>query len=185
MQKQLNYTINQINRLNKLVDDMLDISRINSGRLDIQKSEFDLSELLFELIERFTPQFEAVGCTLEYKIEENIIGNWDSFKIEQVINNLFSNAIRYSPKTKIIVNLVKQNNMAILNVKDFGVGIDPANIDRIFERFERADSSPSTMSGLGLGLYITRQILNLHNAHIRVESEVGVGSNFIIELPFS
>lgn len=180
MQKQLDYTINQIDRLNKLVDDMLDISRINTGKLKLQKSNLNLSLLLEDLIDRFMPQFEAVHCEIESFITPGIVGHWDSYKIEQVLNNLFSNAIRYSPGKTVHISLIKLNERAVLSVKDEGMGIDPANIDRIFERFERATSASS---GLGLGLYITRQILDLHKASIRVESEPGKGANFIVELP--
>jgi signal transduction histidine kinase len=180
IQKQLDYTIHQIDRLNKLVDDMLDITRINTGKLQLYKKPFDLSVLVEELVERFMPQFVSVGCQVKSQIEANIIGEWDSYKIEQVLNNLFSNAIRYSPRNPISIRLKKESDKAILNVQDQGIGIDPANMERIFERFERASSAAS---GLGLGLYITRQILDLHNGKIRVESELGKGSNFIIELP--
>lgn len=180
MKKQLDYTVNQIDRLNKLVDDMLDISRINTGKLIIHKAKFNLSELVLELIERFTPQFEAVGCTIKTNISPEVIGSWDSYKIEQVINNLFSNAIRYSPKKQITVGLEIKGSDAVLNVQDEGMGIEPKNLERIFERFERVSS---TISGLGLGLYITRQILDLHQGSIIAESEPGRGSNFIIHLP--
>jgi signal transduction histidine kinase len=180
MKKQLDYTVNQIDRLNKLVDDMLDASRINAGKITLQIENFNLADLLYELIERFLPQFEAVGCTVETEISGDVIGNWDSYKIEQVINNLLSNAIRYSPGKNIFIGLKIHNKKAVLNVLDHGMGIDADNLERIFERFERVSSN---ISGLGLGLYITKQILNLHNATIRVESKLGVGSNFIIELP--
>lgn len=180
MKKQLDYTVHQIDRLDKLVDDMLDISRINTGKLIIHKEKFDLSELVLELVERFTPQFEAAKCTIKTNIDPNVSGNWDPFKIEQVINNLFSNAIRYSPKNPITIGLKIIENNAVLNVQDEGIGIEAKNLERIFERFERVSS---TISGLGLGLYITRQILDLHSGTIKVESELGKGSNFIIHLP--
>lgn len=180
VQKQLDYTINQIDRLNKLVDDMLDISRINTGKLQIYKTQFNLSELMEDLIERFLPQFEAVGCEVIKGIEPNVIGEWDPYKIEQVINNLFSNAIRYSPQSRIEINLKRQNGKAILNVKDYGMGIPSEHIARIFDRFERASLSSS---GLGLGLYITKQIVELHDGNISVESETNKGANFIVELP--
>lgn len=180
MQKQLDYTVNQIDRLNKLVDDMLDISRINTGKLNIQKSKFDLSILTEEIIERFMPQFDAVGCIVKTRIDPEVIGHLDAYKIEQVLNNLFSNAIRYSPRKQIFIGLKQNADVAILNVKDEGMGIEPENLERIFERFERVSSN---ISGLGLGLYITRQILNLHKGTIKAESELGKGSNFIIELP--
>lgn len=178
--KQLDYTIKQIDRLNKLVDDMLDVSRIGTGKLHLQKSLVSLSDLMKELIERFEPQFESVGSTLISHVEAGIMGHWDSYKIEQVINNLFSNAIRYSPMKKVEVTLKRNNDKAYMSVKDNGPGIAPQNIERIFERFERASD---TKSGLGLGLYISRQIVELHQGRIWVESEVGKGTNFIVELP--
>lgn len=182
MNKQLEYTVQQIDRLNKLVDDMLDISRMNTGKFNIHKIVFNFSELLEELIERFTPQFEAVGITVKNYITPNIIVNYDSYKIEQVVNSLFSNAIRYSPQKTVKVGLLIEHDKVIFNVEDEGLGIAPANQERIFERFERVSSD---ISGLGLGLYITRQILDLHQGTIRVESKLGEGSNFIIELPLS
>ncbi len=180
MQKQLDYTINQIDRLNKLVDDMLDISRINTGKLRLEKSDINLSILLEDLVERFMPQFEAVNCQVKCEIQAEVIGHWDSYKIEQVINNLFSNSIRYSPGRPVEIHLIKEAQKAIISIKDYGVGIEAANLERIFERFERASSANS---GLGLGLYITRQIIELHEGSIKVESQLGQGAKFIIELP--
>jgi len=182
MEKQLDNTVNQIDRLNKLVDDMLDVSRINTGKLNLHKSNINLSNLLHELIERFMPQFEGVDSKVHTEITPDVIGHWDSYKLEQVINNLFSNAIRYSPRKNIYVKLTIEKNMAILSVKDEGMGIDASNLERIFERFESASNSSK---GLGLGLYITRQIVELHNGTIHVESEVGKGSNFIIKIPLN
>lgn len=180
MEKQLEYTIQQVNRLNKLVDDMLDVSRMSAGKFSVNKSVFNFSELIEELLERFTPQFEAVGITYKNYITPGIMGHFDSYKIEQVINNLFSNAIRYSPRKTIKIGLHKSYDKIIFNVEDEGMGIASENLERIFERFERISSD---ISGLGLGLYITRHILELHNGTIRVESKLGEGSNFIIELP--
>lgn len=182
MTKQLEYTINQIDRLNKLVDAMLDISRINTGKFVIHKTHFNFSELLEELIERFTPQFDAVGITVKNYITPGIVVFCDPYKIEQVVNNLFSNVIRYAPHKPVKVGLRLEKDKILFNVEDEGMGIARANLERIFERFERISS---TISGLGLGLYITREILNLHQGTIRVESQLGVGSNFIIELPAS
>lgn len=180
MRKQLDYTIQQIDRLNKLVNDMLDTSRISDGKLSLTKTTVNLSSLLHELIERFAPQFEAVGIHIKTDIATDVSGNWDSYKIEQVVNNIFSNAIRYSPRETVSVGLYTNGDKAIFNVKDEGMGIATTNLERIFERFERVSA---VTSGLGLGLYITRQILDLHEATIRAESELGKGSNFIIELP--
>lgn len=180
IQKQLDYTINQIDRLNKLVDDMLDISRISTGKLNLQKTTLNLSSLLSELIERFMPQFELSGSKVHTDITPEVTGQWDAYKIEQVINNLFSNAIRYSPQKPIHIKLEDGPEKVILSVRDEGAGIAPENLERIFERFERA---VTTNSGLGLGLYITRQIVELHHGKISASSTLGKGSTFIIELP--
>ena len=182
MTKQLEYTIKQVDRLNKLVDAMLDISRINAGKFNIHKTQLNFSILLEELIERFTPQFEAVGITVKNYISPGVIFYCDPYKIEQVVNNLFSNVIRYAPHETVKVGLSFQNDKIIFNVEDEGMGIASTNKEHIFERFERFSTN---ISGLGLGLYITREILKLHQGTIRVESKLGVGSNFIIELPVS
>lgn len=178
--KQLDYTIRQIDRLNKLVDDMLDVSRIGTGKLLLQKTFMSLSDLMKEITERFEPQFESVGGSLVSDIENGISGSFDSYKIEQVLSNLFSNAIRYSPMEKVEVTLKSNNGKAYITVKDNGPGIESKNLERIFERFERASD---TKSGLGLGLYISRQIVSLHQGRIWVESEYGHGTKFIVELP--
>ena len=182
MTKQLEYTIKQVDRLNKLVDAMLDISRINTGKFNIHKTQLNFSILLEELIERFTPQFEAVGITVKNYISPGVIFYCDPYKIEQVVNNLFSNVIRYAPHESVKVGLYLKNKKIIFNVEDEGMGIASTNKEHIFERFERFSTN---ISGLGLGLYITREILKLHQGTIRVESKLGVGSNFIIELPVS
>lgn len=180
MQKQVDHTLNQVNRLDKLVDDMLDISRLGTGKLILKKHQTDLSKLVQEMVERFLPQFESVGCEVKADIQENIIGMWDSYKLEQVINNLFSNAIRYAPQSLIEVKLYSENGMVRMTVKDGGQGIQPDSLEKIFDRFERATTNAS---GLGLGLYITREIVSLHGGSIWVESTLGKGSCFYIELP--
>lgn len=179
---QFDYTINQIERLNKLVDDMLDISRITTGRLSLSKASFDFSFLVKDLIERFMPQFEAVGITVESFLEPSLPGLWDGYKIEQVLNNLFSNAIRYAPGGVLKIMLKSHDHCLRLEVADSGQGIETDNLEKIFERFERAST---TRGGLGLGLYITRQIVELHDGSIRAESVPGKGATFIVELPIT
>lgn len=180
LMNQFGSTINQIDRLTKLVDDMLDITRISTGRLQLVTTTFDLAQLVDELIERFLPLFTAAGIAVHRNLAPNAIGTWDAFKLEQVLNNLFSNAIRYAPSGPLTVTLEKRPEGVRLTVADSGHGIAPENLSRIFERFERATSN---RGGLGLGLYITRQIIDLHHGSIRAESQVGKGTTFIVELP--
>lgn len=176
----------QTTRLTRLVDDMLDISRIRTGRLKIEKETVDLTELILDVTERLKPQFlQVTGETPVLEIQENIKGNWDRFRIEQALTNLLTNAIRYGNNKTVTIKTAVENNMAKICVIDHGIGIEKENIDKIFERFERAGMSASEVSGLGLGLFITSQIIKAHGGSIRVESEFGKGSTFIVELPLS
>ncbi|MFL5813725.1 MAG: PAS domain-containing protein [Bdellovibrionia bacterium] len=176
----------QMGRLNHLVEDMLDLTRISAGKLPIDPERFSLSALVLEVLERFDEQFSEAGCRASTSLEPNVIGNWDRFRIDQVLTNLISNAIKYAKGKPIQVSLRKSQDakVAVLSVKDEGAGIAPENHERIFNRFERAVSA-NEISGLGLGLYITRQIIELHAGTIHVESALGKGATFIVELPLS
>lgn len=172
----------QIERLHRLVDEMLDISRISSGRFVMEPEEVDLCELTRELVERLEPQFHAAGCHVRTQCPGNVVGQWDRFRLEQVIVNLLTNAVKYGAKQPIDIDVVVNGDRAVLSVRDHGIGIATENRERIFERYERV-ATPGQISGLGLGLYIVRQILIAHGGSIRVESNVGEGSTFIVELP--
>lgn len=176
----------QTTRLTRLVDDMLDISRIRTGRLKIEKETVDLTELILDVTERLKPQFlQVTGETPVLEIQENIKGSWDRFRIEQVLTNLLTNAIRYGNNKTVTIKTAVENNHARICVIDHGIGIAKENIDKIFQRFERAGMSASEISGLGLGLFITSQIIRAHGGTIHVESDLGKGSTFIVELPLS
>jgi signal transduction histidine kinase len=181
-QKLIETTGRQLERLSRLVEDMLDISRINTGKLHLEISRFDLCELVRETLERIQPQIDNSGCTVEAEACEPVEGDWDRYRIEQVLNNLLSNAIRYCPGKPIRVSVRTEERQAMLMVRDEGAGIAPENHERIFSRFERAVSA-SNISGLGLGLYICRNIIEAHGGRIHVESELGRGSSFIVALP--
>jgi signal transduction histidine kinase len=183
MNRLVETTARQVDRLSSLVEDMLDISRINMGKLLLKLSTFDLAELIVETIERFLPQLEAAHCELHLDVKDAIIGSWDPYRMEQVISNLITNAIRYSPGMPIHVSLrASASGTAILVVRDEGQGIALENQERIFKRFERAVTN-NNISGLGIGLYICRKIVEAHHGKIRVESKLGGGSSFIVEVP--
>jgi len=169
-------------KITHLINDMLDISRINSGKLSINLERFDLCELVRELIDRYSEFFLAAGCTVACDFCESSFGYWDRFRIEQVVTNLLTNAIRYGAGKPILVQVQLISNKALIIVRDNGRGIAPENQSRIFQRFERADSK-ADISGLGLGLYIASQILEAHHGSIRVKSELGHGATFTVELP--
>src|SRR5690606_29173754 len=116
-------------------------------------------------------------CTVNIKAENSVSGLWDKFRLEQVITNLLTNAAKYAPENPVDVELTREKQYAILKVTDHGEGISEENQKLIFERFVRAVSS-SSVSGLGLGLYISKQIIELHHGTIEVQSEMGKGSTF-------
>lgn len=172
----------QINRLSRLVDDLLDVSRIRAGKLMIQPQETDLSGLVQACLTRHSEEAAASGCELRLEVEPGVKGEWDPGRIEQVILNLVTNAIKYAPGSPIEVRLQRDDSVARLTVRDFGKGIPESEQKRVFERFERAQS-PSSVGGLGLGLYIARRIVEAHDGSIRTESPPDGGAAFVVELP--
>lgn len=175
-------TERQINKLTRLVDDMLDLSRIQSGKLSFKKEKTDLSSLLIEVIERMEDQILLHGCQFNYEVPPGYTAMVDRFRIEQVIINLLTNAMKYGNKSPISIQLKEKEDYFLLSVRDQGLGIAPENQEKIFNRFERAVNA-NEISGLGLGLYITRQIVEGHGGKIWVESNIGNGSIFYVEIP--
>lgn len=177
-------TDRQTLRLARLVDDMLDISRIRTGRLTIEKEELDFSELVSDVITRMKEQFQEIpGGEPILRLTPNTKGKWDRTRMEQVISNLLTNAVKYGNKKEIIVEVSSTAESVTLKVTDHGIGVKESFKEKIFERFERAGISPNEVSGLGLGLYITKQIVLSHGGEIKVESETNKGSTFIVTLP--
>lgn len=175
-------SIRQLDRLTRLVEDMLDISRLSTGKLALDLRVADLSDITKEVLGRFTNQLKDLNIPLEVQLEEDLIIECDPFRIEQVITNLMTNAIRYGEKKPISLRLKRENGTACFSLKDSGRGIDPADHSRIFNRFERAIAA-TDISGLGLGLFISRQILEEHKGKIWVQSQLGHGSTFNFTLP--
>jgi two-component system OmpR family sensor kinase len=172
----------QVDRLAKLVDELLDVSRINAGQMQIEREEFDLREMVRENLLRFKNEISDAGCELDVHLPYEVKGYWDPLRIEQVFVNVLTNAIKYGRGKPIRISLETNSDRVILKVIDRGIGIGKVDCDRIFNRFERA-VSPSEYGGLGLGLFIVTQILEAHEGKILLKSEVGSGSEFSIELP--
>ena len=172
----------QINRLARLVDDMLDISRLNSGKFTYDKSEANLNKIVSDVISRFSAHSETLKIPIYFESKAKVEGFWDHYRIDQVITNLVSNAFKYGDNKPITIVVDSDQGNALISVTDRGVGIPKDDQLRIFQQYERAVSA-STASGLGLGLYIVNQILLGHNGHISVTSEVNQGSTFKITLP--
>ena len=172
----------QIQSLIRLIEDMLDVSRIRTGKLSIRPSPFDLCELVTQLLESFSAQIAAASSSVTLVAEEPVIGVWDEFRIEQVIANLLTNALRYGARKPIEVRVYCEGGQASVEVRDQGIGITPENQKRIFQQFERV-SANHAVAGLGLGLCISEQIVMAHGGRIEVESEEGKGSVFRVCLP--
>jgi signal transduction histidine kinase/CheY-like chemotaxis protein len=173
----------QVDRLLLVVDQLLDVSRIRAGRLELDRAEVDLRSLVSDVVARFQPELERKQVQLSQDLH-SVVGDWDRSRLDQVISNLISNAIKYGQGKPVDVAVRLERQRACLIVGDRGIGVAASDVDRIFDRFERAASAQS-FSGLGLGLYIARQIVLAHGGDIRVESNAGEGARFFVELPVS
>lgn len=178
-------TDKQTSRLTRLVDDMLDVARIRSGKLSIERENFDLCELISETIDRLQSQFGSLGKSVPvFNMDCRAIGFWDRTRIEQILTNLLTNAVRYGEGKPVFVSVEDRKENYIISVKDQGIGIAKEAQEKIFERFERAVNA-NEVSGLGLGLFIAKKIVLAHGGSIWVESEPNKGSTFFVSLPKS
>jgi signal transduction histidine kinase len=169
-------------RLGQLIENLLDVSRITTGRMKLNLEEFDLGEAVCEVVERIREEVRRTGSAVTLSSVEAITGRWDRIRIEQVVTNLLSNAIKYGSGKPIEVELGGNHGSAIVRIIDHGIGISEEDRERIFGRFERAVPSRN-YGGLGLGLYIARQIIGAHGGTVKAESTPGGGATFVVELP--
>ena len=173
----------QVDRINRLFKDLVTLQRYESDEYFIEKKVFDLSEIGKHMLEWHEEKAEQKGITLEVGTHScKAVG--DPGKIEQVVDNLVSNAIKYTNEGYIRVNYKKVDGKVRISVEDSGIGISEEHLDRLFDRFYRTDKARSRdKGGTGLGLAVVKSILNAHGTDIKVESEVGKGSRFWFELP--
>ena len=184
MQARVERDERQIQSLIRLIEDMLDVSRIRTGKLSIRPGQFDLSRLVSTLVETFAPQISAAQSSVNLNAESPVVGLWDEFRIEQVVSNLLTNALRYGAKSPIDVSVYVEGENAIVEVRDQGIGISEENQQRIFQQFERV-SAKHAVAGLGLGLFISEQIVAAHGGKITVQSALGEGAVFRVSLPLA
>jgi signal transduction histidine kinase len=171
----------QIARLTRLLDNLLDVSRLTAGRLDLEPEDgTNLSVLVREEIERMQSENPHASITLRAGADVN--GSWDRLRLNQVVNNLLSNAIKYGGSNPIDVSVESSGGTAKLVVTDRGIGIAPEDQCRVFERFERAVPGRKFI-GFGLGLWITKQIVEAMRGTIGLESKFGEGATFTVRLP--
>lgn len=182
--KSLDISIGQVARITTLINDLLDVSRLETGFMSYNFERVDFSNIVCGVIDRFFDQIVSRGIPPKITFLSHINIECDIFRIEQVITNLVTNAIKYGEGSAVHVEIREEVDFgAKLIVSDLGMGIAKEHQQQIFNRFERAISHDH-ISGLGLGLYITKQIVEAHGGSIEVVSELGKGSVFIVKLPF-
>ncbi len=174
----------QIHSMVRLINDMNDVSQIKNDTLSVRPAKTNLSLLLHRVVEDLSLQAKTADRCFITVIDPDITGCWDEFRIEQIIINLLTNAMRYGGTQAVEIALGLKDNYAVLSVRDHGIGISANEQQLIFEKFERGENK-KMCSGLGMGLYIARQLAEAHQGSLTVESTVGEGSTFILKLPLS
>ena len=172
----------QIERLSRLVGEVMDVSRITAGRLRLELEEIDLCAVVREVVGRLGEEASKTHSNIEISASTPVIGMWDRIRVEQIATNLLTNAFKFGGGKPIEITVEERGPTGRLVVVDHGIGIAPEDVERIFQRYEQAISSRA-FGGLGLGLYIARQIIEAHGGTIRVESQPGLGSTFTVDLP--
>ena len=177
--------VDETKRLNALVNDLLDMSRLQDGRIVLHKEVFDISALLKTQLQKYDVYRMQEGYTIESELLDTIYVNADKIRIEQVINNFLNNAVNYGGEAKhIIVREIKKENVVRIEVQDFGEGIDPEDLDNIWDRYYKVDKEHVRVAnGSGIGLNIVKQLLELHGVPYSVKSSKGKGSTFYFEMP--
>jgi signal transduction histidine kinase/DNA-binding response OmpR family regulator len=174
----------QVERMSRLVANLLDVTRLRVNRMDLQPERLDLSGLVEEVAGRFQEELARAGRALRLACPGPLLGSWDRIKLEQVLTNLLSNAVRYGGDGPVDVEVRPDGDEVRVAVRDSGRGIAPEDQARVFQRFERGRNADGS-GGLGLGLYIVRSIVEAHGGRIELASALGAGSEFTVRLPFT
>jgi len=173
--------IDQTEQMSGLVDDLLDVSRIQTGGMSLRLSAVDLAPLLHSAVDRQSPQRPGA---VRLKMNRSLLVSGDANRLTQVFSNLLDNALKYSdPRSPIDVDASKQGSFVQVAFRDRGIGVPPEALGRLFERFYRAENATAQAGGLGLGLYICREIVMQHGGRIDVECQAGEGATFTVILP--
>lgn len=182
IKKGVDVNLRQSKVLANLIEQMLDVSRIKNGKMQLNLEHVTMAQVVQSSIDSYSINVKNRGLDLDVEIRDESIINGDSFKLEQVVYNLVSNALKYGNNSPIHITVYKENEYSVLSVKDQGIGIPKEIIQNLFNLFERG-VAPKNIAGLGLGLYICKEIVHMHGGKIEVESKVNEGSNFKIYIP--
>jgi signal transduction histidine kinase len=182
LEQRVRNAIRQAQALEKLIDNLLDVSRVVTAHLELLPEPVDLCELTGDVVERLRAEASRSGSQIDLRSASSVVGTWDRMRMEQVITNLLSNAIKYGNGNPIVIRVEDDGAQAKLAVEDQGIGIADSDAERIFERFERA-ANRRNHGGLGMGLYIVNQIVLAHGGCINVHSHLGKGSIFTVSVP--
>ena len=180
----LSNLLRELAKIEKLVNDMLSVSKIEKGKLIFEMKKFDLNKLLVETVNNYQLTINSHKIIFKSNFKSRIIA--DEVRLQQAVINLLNNAVKYSPKAdKVLVSLKEINNKAVVSVKDWGTGISKQYTEKIFEQYYRIDGKRGKQGGFGLGLYITSEIVKRHGGKIWVNSRLGYGSTFYFSLPLA
>jgi signal transduction histidine kinase len=182
-EKQLTLVKNSANNLLALINDIIDISKIEAGKVEITIEEFDLSVLARETMDSFAVVVDKKGLELSLTTPPTLIIKSDKRRIEQVLVNFVSNAVKFTNIGEIEIKIVKKDKMVEMSVRDNGIGIKKENMNKLFKTFSRIPIKNRTIEGTGLGLYLSKKIIDLLGGEIKAESKFGKGSIFTLALP--
>jgi signal transduction histidine kinase len=182
VQEELEKINRRVERFVGLLDRVFDVSRIGSGQLSLALEPVDLGAAVREWAASHEAELAAARCEASYRIAPGVIGRWDRARIGQILDNLLGNAMRYGAGRPIEVRVERDHAWALLTVRDHGVGIDPADHRRIFERYVRGDRGHRS-AGLGVGLWVVDAICRALGGSVTVDSKLGCGATFVVRLP--
>lgn len=182
MVERLRIADRQVSRLARLIDQLLDVSRISTGQFQVELEEVDLAAIVQDVVVRFAADAAKADCEILLQADEPVVGHWDRMRLEQVVVNLLSNAMKFGAGQPIEMIVSGIGEQVQIQVRDHGIGISAEAQQRIFQRYERASDSRD-YNGLGLGLYIVQRIVEAHGGHITLASEPGAGTVFTVLLP--
>jgi PAS domain S-box-containing protein len=174
--------VRQTDRMLHMMDALMDISQMTAGRLELKRQRLDLVELVRESVSTLDEELRQSGVEIRVQAQGPVEGAWDRLRLGQVIDNLLSNAVKYGKGRPVDLRVSTDGTMAKLVVSDQGVGIAPEDQERLFDRFERVRLNKDVV-GYGVGLWIVRRVVDAHGGSVTVESRLGEGANFIVQLP--